>query len=417
VVDVAPFRALRYDARVVGDLGAVTAPPYDVIPPAAVERFERASPYNVVRLILARAGADGDQYTRAARVLEAWVREGALVRDATECLTLYEQRATIGGREHVQRGVLAAVGLAGEGAILPHEETTAGPVEDRLRLLRATRTNLSPVFGVVTGVDPTWREVLARAAARDPDQAFATADDGVRHRVWRLEDPAEIERLRRALAPAAVVIADGHHRFRTALLYREERRAVDGPGPWDAMLFHLVDASWHGPALRPIHRVVPLPPEEVLRRVRGALEVSPAPGEDPEALATELERRRGAGRLFALWGPEGAWWLAVADEATARAARPAGRSAVWRGLDVAVLERYVCDRLLGVAPRPAHSAAEAAEAARAEGGSALFLAPPSLEEVRAVAAAGEAMPPKSTFFLPKPRTGVVLRPLDGPAAS
>ena len=414
MANVAPFRGLRYDRAVVGDLATVTAPPYDVISPDALERFELASPYNVVRLILGREAAGVDQYTRAAQTLADWIREGVLALDDRETVTIYEQRFNVGGRERVQRGVLAAVELEEQpGSILPHEKTMAAPVEDRLKLMRATAANLSPVFAVYAGDDGGARDVIATTVEAAPLASFETADDRVAHRAWATSDPAAIAAIRRTIAAATVVIADGHHRYRTAQEYRAERRAAgDGAGPWDAMLMYLVDAGWHGPALLPIHRALDVPPAEILARIDGVFDVEPAAETDPDALAAELERRRAEGRTYALLGRDRAWWLTVADKAAEADALPADRSAVWRDLDVAVLEWLVVGKLLGAQARYVHHPNEAAEQiARGEAQSGVLLAPPPFDAVRAVAESGEAMPPKSTFFIPKPRTGVVIRPL------
>ncbi len=411
---IAPFRGLRYDLERVGDLGSVTAPPYDVIPIEALERFERASPYNVVRLILARQEAGSDQYTRAAQTLEGWVRDAIVVPDDRDLITVYEQRFTAGGRDRVQRGVLVAADIEDEPRwILPHERTMAAPVKDRLKLVRATRTNLSPVFGVYTSDDGSARDVVAKTVEMEPWAGWSSEDDGVAHRAWLVDDPAAIDAVRRALAGAVVVIADGHHRYRTAQEYRRERRAADGAGPWDAMLFFLVDAGWCGPALLPIHRAVDMPADEVLRRLGDAFELEPAATNDAGALADELERRRQEARTFVLLRAGGAFWLTVADKAAEADAMPSDRLQVWRDLDVAVLEWFVMQRLLGgVEARYVHHPSEAQElVAAGEAGAAFLLAPPPFDAVRAIAEAGEAMPSKSTFFVPKPRTGIVLRPL------
>ena len=412
---ISSFRGLRYDLDVVGDLGTVAAPPYDVIPPDALEWFEQASPYNVVRLILGRQEAGSDQYTRAAETLEAWIRDGVLVRDDRDRLTVYEQRFIVGDRERVQRGVLAAADIEEEPrSILPHERTMAAPVEDRLKLLRATRVNLSPVFAVYSSDDGGARDVIARTVETEPWATWSSEDDGVTHRAWLLDDPDDVEAVRRTLASAVVVIADGHHRYRTAQEYRRERRAADGPGPWDAMLMYLVDAAWCGPALLPIHRAVDPTADDILSRLGDAFGVEPTDETDPDVLASELERRREGGRTFVLLGADRSYWLTVADKAAEADAMPADRPAVWRDLDVAVLEWFVMRRLLsGVEARYVHHPKEAAElVASGAAGAAFLLAPPPFEAVRAIAEAGDAMPPKSTFFIPKPRTGVVLRPLD-----
>jgi uncharacterized protein (DUF1015 family) len=322
----------------------------------------------------------------------------------------------VAGQERVQRGVLAAVALDDDGGgVLPHEHTMAGPVSDRLALLRATRAQLSPVFAVYSAEDTSARDVVA-ATAEDaaPLGSWRSDDDGVSHRTWRLEHPASIEAVARTLERATVVIADGHHRFRTALEYRAERRAADGPGPWDAMLLYLVDADWCGPALLPIHRAIDVPPEEVVARLAGSFEIEPAGAADPEALAGDLAARRDRGRCFVLLGRDAAWWLTVSDKAAEADALPSDHSAVWRDLDVAVVEWFVLRRLLGGAQaRYVHTATEAAGLIeRGEAAAALLLAPPPFDAVRAVAEARESMPPKSTFFIPKPRSGVVFRPLD-----
>jgi len=413
VASISPFRGLRYDTTVVGDLAAVTSPPYDVISDDALRGFEEASPYNVVRLILPREAAGQDKYMQAGETLRSWISAGALVRDEADSLTVYEQRFTVGGLERIQRGVLAAVTMD-EGAVLPHEHTMRATVSDRLALLRATRTQLSPVLCVYSADDGGAREAVGSIADTPPVAEWRSEDDGVAHRAWRVDDPTAVGSIARTLATATVVIADGHHRYRTAQEYRDERRQTDGPGPWDAMLLFLVDADWCGPALLPIHRVVGVAADEVRARAESAFDVEPAATSDPEALAEEVAVRREHGRCFALLGTDGAWWLTVADKAAEADALPADRSPTWRDLDVAVLEWLVMRRLLGGAEaRYVHTATEAAELVRSgEAGAAFLLAPPPFASVRAVAEAGESMPPKSTFFVPKPRTGVVFRLLD-----
>jgi uncharacterized protein (DUF1015 family) len=414
VAIISPFRGLRYDPATVGDLASVTAPPYDVISAEALERFEAMSPYNIVRLILSRATATKDKYTQAAETLERWISDGVLVRDERDSITVYEQRFTLAGRERVQRGLLAAVSLEDEGAsVLPHEHTMAAPVSDRLALLRATRAQLSPVFVVYTSEDGGARDVVSRTVETPPLAEWHSDDDDVTHLTWRLDDAAGIGAVARTIERATVVIADGHHRFRTALEYRAERRAQDGAGPWDQMLLFLVDSDWSGPALLPIHRLIDVAPDDVLAAVAGAFDVEESGTTDPEALAAELADRRAHGRAFALLGRGRAWWLTVADKAAEAEAMPGDRTEVWRDLDVAVLEWFVMRRLLGGAEaRYVHTATEAAEAiARDEAASVLLLAPMPFDAVRAVAEARESMPPKSTFFVPKARSGVVIRPL------
>jgi uncharacterized protein (DUF1015 family) len=420
VAEIAPFRGIRYDQSAVGDLARVVAPPYDVISEANHDVLEAASPYNVVRLILGRDEPGDDErsnkYTRARGLLETWQAAGVLRQDDTEALYVYEQRYQIGGDARIQRGVLGAVRLDDPegGGVLPHERTYEKIVEDRLRLLRATETNLDTIFCVYDGQDALAYEAIERATTGEPLSRFTTPD-GIEHVLWTLTDVLDVAAVGRALDKAHVVIADGHHRWQTALNYRDERRAAQGLGDWDAQLMFLVDASRWGPSLLPIHRVVSgIDASTALQRLAPAITAEPAPRGDPERLARELAQRRARARTFAMFDHYGAWWLTITDPAAERAALPAERSAAWRDLDVSVLHGLVFERLLGgVQPRFMHSATEAAEEVKAGRGSLAFLlAPMPFEAVRAVAEAGEAMPPKSTFFIPKPATGVVMRALD-----
>ena len=420
MAEIAPFRGTRYDPSAVDDLSLVVSPPYDVITEADRDALEAASPYNVVRLILGRDEPGDDErsnkYTRARGLLEAWHAAGVLREDTGEALYIYEQRYELAGEKRFQRGVLAAVRLddPGSGGVLPHERTYEKIVEDRLQLLRATETNLDTIFCVYDGQDQAAHDAIERAAATSPVAQFSTGD-GIEHVLWAMTDVLDIGAVSRAIEKAQVVIADGHHRWQTALHYRNERRAAEGLGPWDLQLMFLVDASRWGPSLLPIHRVVSgIDATSAMEAMAPVVRAEPAPRGNPEGLARELAQRRARGRTFAMFDHYGAWWLTIADPAAERAALPADRSAAWRDLDVSVLHSLVFDKLLdGIKPRFVHSATEAAnEVKSGEASLGFLLAPMPFDAVRAVAEAGDAMPQKSTFFVPKPATGVVMRALD-----
>lgn len=421
MVDIAPFRGLLYDTEAVSDLASVVAPPYDVIGEADRDGLEAASPYNVVRLILGRdePGDDGDsnKYVRARALLDAWRAAGVLRLDDHEALYIYEQRYPLGGETRVQRGILAAVALddPDAGGVLPHERTYDEIVDDRLALLRATATNLDTILCVYGSEDRSAADRIDAVASREPLLRYR-CEDGIEDLLWRMEDPADIEAIAKSLADVRVVIADGHHRHRTAQRYRDERRNSEGAGPWDRQMMLLVDATHHGPALLPIHRLISGMDAATARaRLAPAFTIEPAPRDDPEGLASRLaERRAAGGRTFVMLDRDEAWWLTLIDAEAERAAMAADRSDAWRALDVSALHSFVFDRLLGgVTPAFVHHATEAAaelEAGRADLG--FLLAPASFDGVLAVAEAGEAMPQKSTYFVPKPKTGTVLRPLE-----
>lgn len=246
---LAPFRAARYTAAAgaAENLAALTSPPYDVIDDAGVAALEAADPHNAVRLILPRdrsADEPGSRYARAAEALADWLGSGVLARDEAPGLYVYEEEQD----GHRQRGLVGGVALADPdaGIILPHENTMAGPVSDRLALQQATRANLEPIFLLYEGGGETSR-IVAETVATEPLLAAVT-DDGVAHRIWALTDPATLATIAADLLPRRAVIADGHHRYATYRHYQAERHAAgDGPGPWDFGLTFLVDATVSGP--------------------------------------------------------------------------------------------------------------------------------------------------------------------------
>jgi uncharacterized protein (DUF1015 family) len=423
MVAAGPFRGLRFDPGVVGEHAQVTTPPYDVISPEARDAYEAMSPYNVVRLILARPGPGDDPearsdgttgYRHVADLLAAWRDEGVLRRDQSPCLYVYEEIYHLGGEPRVQRGVLASVALDDTGTwVVPHERTMAAPVADRLRLLEATGVNLSPVFGVYAGAGRP-AEVLDDVTGTKP--ALDCLDEtGVRHRLWAVDDPERIAAWRGRMAAQRVLIADGHHRYRTSLAYRDAMRAANGgqPGPWDELLMFLVDADLHGPAVLAIHRLLAdLDGPSVLAGLEGDFAVrqagSPAEAEDL------LGRLPADAVAFGLYAGGRSWVLAARDPAGLAA--EAGRDR--RMLDVEVLHGPVLSKRLGVSDfegRVAYQSDLAAAVAAVDGGDAaslLILRPAPFAAVAEIAAGGETLPQKTTYFHPKPRDGLVLRPLD-----
>lgn len=399
-LEFAPFAALRYDPEL---LPAALAPPYDVISPAERERLLAASANNVVGLTLP---AD---YARAADLLDEWRAAGVLRRDDEPAVYVYEEAAADGG--HVQRGLLGAVRLEepSAGVILPHENTMAGPVADRLALQEATRANLEPIFLVYSGGGAA-SEAVASVGAAPP--LLDVAWGGLRHRLWALTDPEVLAGVAADLAPRRAVIADGHHRYATYLRYQADRHAAGaGAGPWDYGLALLVDASTFGPQVHPIHRVVRgLSLAEALRRVDGAFEVTPCSPTDEPA---------GDGLAFTVTDGTDAYRLDRPDEARLGEFLPADRSPAWRALDVAVAHHALIAGLWGVPDTEdnvgyEHDLPAALDAARRDGALALLLRATPVDAVTAVAAAGERMPRKSTLFTPKPATGIVLRELAAP---
>ena len=440
---IAPFRALRYNPRFVRELTLVVAPPYDVISPEAHERYLAKHPHNIVRLILPKEGeADTpghDRYARAAQTFTAWQAQGILTRDPTPGIYVSEQEFSLGeGRRCRRHGIMVLVHLAtyDERIVFPHEQTFAKYREDRLRLMRACPANLDPVFAFYPGPDEPMRTIIDRRMETAP-QVELIAEDDIRHRMWILRDPAVIAEMVQVLQNKPLIIADGHHRYETALTFRDERRRRQPPAaepcrPHDFVLMYLVCAQDPGLVILPTHRVIRqrvAVPKEALRRVLNShfrIEAHPLDSGNPEvSLRIALDRiyqRRREAVVFGLYaGGQELLVLELSDPAVIQDLITAGHSQEFARLDVTILHRVVIERTLGVQPTgqaddsisyTRDEAAAMAMVASGEGQMALFQNPPRVEQVQAVAFAGERMPQKSTFFYPKVLSGLVINPLD-----
>ncbi len=424
---VRPFRALRYDTSRV-DPADVVAPPYDVIDEAGRQALLARSPYNVVRLILPGAGRESE----AGETLARWIADGVLVREARPGAWWLEQEAT--GPDGVRRrrsGLIAAVRVDayGEGGVRPHERTLDGPKAGRLALMRAVGANLSPIFAIYDDPASTVTALADAARAGTPPLVDVRDLDGTDHRLWRIDDEAVLDAIAEALAPLPLVIADGHHRYETAMAYRAERRAADGDPdeerPYDFAPVYL--ANRRDPGLEPFatHRVVSGIEPDVLDALAAALAadwvIADVAGGVEELDAAVAAAPRGT-PVFGLWDGTRGRLLTLRDPSIAAAALPTASPAT-QALDVAVVGALVLARVLGIDAgavavtdriRYRRRAAEAAELVAAEpAGSAvaLLLRAPTVADVEAVAAAGETMPQKSTYFFPKLLDGLVFHPL------
>ncbi len=407
---LAPFRALRYSSSTT--LASVLAPPYDVISPAEQSELEARDPANVVRLTLPRDDAGPDsRYAAAGRQLDAWRADGTLVADDTAAVYVYEQHA----HGHTQRGLVGALGLtpAEDQIVLPHENTMAGPVADRLALMAATAADLEMIFLVYDGGGAASQAVAD--ADRTSPLVETTTPDGTRHRLWAITDPAALDAIAADLHPRRAVIADGHHRYATFLRYQADRHAAgDGDGPWDLGLAFLVDGSAFGPEVHAIHRAVPgLPPSRAAELAGGGFTATEVAGSLADAERALAEAGQ-IGPAFVVTDGASHWLLTEPDPAKLQAAMPPERSDAWRALDVAIAHAFLIRALWQLEDNEEvvefhHDVPAAVEAAKASGGTALLLNPTPVADVAAVAAAGDRMPRKSTLFVPKPATGLLIR--------
>jgi uncharacterized protein (DUF1015 family) len=406
-----PFAGVRYDCDVVGaSLRVLAAPPYDVVDDDEHAALEAAHPHNSVRLILPRdEHAEGDRYARATAAFAAWIEAGVLVVDTQPRFYAYrmEYVAPDGEPRHT-RGAIGALRLPEPGAddVLPHERTLPKAKSDRLSLLRAMRVNVDPIWGLSLGAGLT--DLLEPAT---PLTACEDAD-GTRHTLAAIDDPERIAAIRAVVASAPLVLADGHHRFETACAYRDERRAegLDDAGATAIMTFvvELVDDEL---TIEPIHRLVDLPAGIELRAaLADAFVVTDAGPNTPEGVR-DLTARMRAEHGLGLVDADG---LALAvPRAAVRDAALAGEHPAVAGTDAAVVEALVVPRLPGAAFQYRHDAAAvAALVDKGAASAAILCSPVTVEATRAAATDRVRMPQKTTFFWPKPRTGMVFRTLD-----
>jgi uncharacterized protein (DUF1015 family) len=404
VADVRPFRALRYGAAA-GELDRLVCPPYDVIDDVEREVLLAASPNNAVRLELPDL-----EYDLVGALIDGWEVAGVLERAPTPGIVAWTQTFTLDDGGALERKVLLAtvrVEPYGARVVRPHERTHAGPKEDRLRLLYGAHTQISPVYGIYPDAAG---DVWAAAGVTGEPIAHATGGDGTLNRLWWIDDPARCAAVTAAMTGRWILIADGHHRYETAVRYRDERRAAgDGDGPHDFVMMGLTAIEDPGLVVLPTHRLLRQWPNGAADTFQRTTVTS------SDSLLFALREAPQQAPAFGLVTPEGAWVLTAAA---------AGGDSPAAELDVAVLEERILRRALGddqaglTAKGVLGYTKDAAEAWRlgstGEVAAALILRPMRKTAVLDVAEAGETMPQKSTYFFPKLLTGVAFHSLEEP---
>jgi uncharacterized protein (DUF1015 family) len=388
-----PFPALRYASHV--SLDDVSAPPYDVLSAADIARLRAQSERNIVEIDVPGPDDDPTRYERAAATMHAWEREGTLVIDSAPTFTLYRMRfRSEDGTPRQTVGVIGALEVVDEGAggVLPHERTTPKAKTDRLDLTRATQANLSPVWGLSLTAGLT--ELLEAPAI---PLGHCVDEAGNEHIVECVDDPDRIAAISAAIASQAVLIADGHHRYAISRTYRDERRATDGVGPWDLTLAYVGELVESQLSIDAIHRLYCGQSATELSEVLAqSFHLEPAGPIDATMSRQVVDRR-----ALCLVHPDGTGtWLTPEPEAFVGV----------RDLDGALLEHALRDVDVDVSYQ--HGVDNVVDQVRSGAVDAgVLIRPTGITEIRRTAVEGLLMPPKSTFFTPKLRTGLVIRPL------
>ncbi len=438
---VYPFRAWRYNPSAVR-LDDVVTQPYDKISPAMQQAYYQRSPYNLVRIILGLpelfdAERGESVYSRAARDLHAWREQGILVQEKDPCIFAYSQRFRVPGSEEVKerRGFIALGKLHdySEQVVFRHEYTLSKPKSDRLNLLKATRAHFGQIFMLYSDPAGSVEKILYDGAG--PAEAEVTDEYGVQHRLWRVSDPAAIRLLTTAMADKKLIIADGHHRYETALNYSKEHTPASParaehstsqlpqpPFPEAAVMMTFVNMDSDGLVILPTHRVVHslagFDPAAFARAAEEFFTVEKLP--TAEAANYIVTLRQQTGTAFVAITRTGALLLRSRPEAAAAAL--AGLPEQQRQLDLSHLHTIVLDRLLGLDAekvreqtniRYLRDAAEAVDQVRRGEADVTFLTNPvTMEQLREVAFAGSVMPQKSTDFYPKLLSGLTIYALE-----
>ena len=435
-MQIRPFQGYRFDARVVGDVGRCMAPPYDVIDESMQQRLYDRSEYNVVRITRGKTSSRDDecnnQYTRAAGHLDEWIRSGVLKQDPRETIYGYVQDFHMGDLPYRRTGLIALGQLEEPGrGVQPHERTLDGPKADRLRLMHAKAAQFGQIFMLYDDLQRLDEQVMARAAARPALLDFID-DNKVRHRLYAIDESEDMQRLAKMMSTKQVVIADGHHRYETALEYY--RRTQNPAARFRMMTF--VNMRNDGLLILPTHRLVrdlsAFNASDLLKALGQRFDVIDLPlrsGGKADAcddmFAKMRDWHRQGRNAFGLYMGNGSFHaLMLRDEAELERVAPE-LSPASRALDVNVLHKLVLEALLGIGEQQLASesnleyikdlgTAIARSIEKVDQGqcqAVFFMNPTRVEQVKAVAAAGERMPQKSTFFYPKIYTGLVMHKL------
>ena len=440
MAEVLPFRGLRYNQQLPGGLNAQLAPPFDVISPTLQEDLYQRSPHNVVRLELGLtkpSDTDADnRYTRAQTQLYEWLQQEVLVQEATPAYYVCRHQFWLDGAQHVRWELLAQIRLASweEGVVLPHERTLPEAKTDRLHLLRATETNISPVFSLYRDAEGELSSLLESTTAAAP---IAQVDEwhDASFTIWGITDPAIQRKVQDFFAAGQLYIADGHHRYETALNYREERRSASGGNEqagYNYVFMSLTRLEDQGLTVLPIHRLVRALPQERLDRMITSLadewETERLPLQDASLdLPYCLERLRTLGEdgpAFTIYGatPGEALIVRPRDRASLLRRLPEQLSDRLRDLDLTLLHQIIIHGYMGIGQEAheieatlsfTHDAHEAIETVQQGTRQlAILVNPTRAPQIVAIAEAGETMPQKSTFFYPKLPTGLLMRPVE-----
>jgi uncharacterized protein (DUF1015 family) len=429
---IIPLKGLRYNQEKISNLASVLTPPYDVIDDSAQARYYAENPANIIRLELGLTFPEdtstNNRYTRAAQYLEKWIEDETLVHEENAALYLYQQEFLFRGEKVIRSGFICGLKVEDyeNGNVLPHEETLSKPKADRLQLMRATASNFSSIFGLYSDeekyIDNTLLEELS---GKLPDINIVDEDDEI-HRIWVIDKADTVNKVVKAMLKKKIYIADGHHRYETALEYYKEMKE-QGYSGYDYVLTTLVNLYDKGLVVLPTHRVVGNMPDfkldSFLDKLNIIFEIECFGNkDDSKAFLHDLETRGKNQHAFGMYVSGKLYLLVLKDFEQANKLLPENKSDAWEKLDVALLDNIILDQMLGINEQKRRSQDNLAYTRSEEWlieqvdnrnfQVGFILNPTRVEEIVEVAEAGDKMPQKSTYFYPKLITGLIINKLN-----
>lgn len=434
---IIPFKGLRYNQEKISNLASVVTPPYDVIDESAQARYYAENPANIIRLELGLTFPEdtstNNRYIRAAQYLEKWIEDETLIQEENAALYLYQQEFIFRGEKVVRTGFICGLKVEDyeNGNVLPHEETLSKPKADRLQLMRATASNFSSIFGLFSDeekyIDNT---LLEEITARLPDIHIVDEDDEI-HKIWVIDKAEAVYKVVKAMSDKKIYIADGHHRYETALEYYKEMKE-QGHSGYDYVLTTLVNLYDKGLVVLPTHRVAgniaDFKLKSFLEKLNTLFEVEVFGNqENLKAFLKELEARGKNRHAFGMYVSGKLYLLTLKDAEQAGKLLPDNKSDAWEKLDVALLDNIILDQMLGINEQKRRSQDNLAYTRSEEWlieqvdnrnfQAGFILNPTRVEEIVEVAEAGDKMPQKSTYFYPKLVTGLIINKLNNDSAA
>lgn len=423
---IVPMKGLRYNSSKV-DVNEVVTPPYDVIDAKGQEDFYGKNPYNVIRLELGKVFPDDNdeqnRYTRAAGFLREWITSDVLVHENKPSVYLYEQEFEARGEKKIRSGYIAGIQANdySKGEVLPHEETLPKHKADRLNLMKATLANFSPIFGLYADPDHVIEAVLIKAKGNQKPDIEITDDQGVINRLWVVSDENAVQTVVEQMESKKVFIADGHHRYETAVNFGKEMSA-QGKSGYDYLMICLVNLYNKGLVVFPTHRVIKnladFDLNVLLHKLTDDFNVEEITDLTLNEFISKLESEGQNKHSFGLYAGNNYYLISLKDEDLLDKIALEDRSAAWRRLDVSIMHTLILEKLLGIGSQQRADESnlvyvrddDTAKAAVDDGSAQLtfFMNSTKVEEVTDIATGGEKMPQKSTFFYPKVITGMVI---------